>query len=1099
MLDFTESDVRQSFGDTVFNRGKGYHSSRAVTRLEISPDRSTVAALVNGRASVPYEVSVKISANRTPQGKTRAAFSSECTCPVRHWCKHAVAALLEAISEDNRRRENIRNIARNGESGLSADARRERQQANWQLRAWLDSVQAKETKAAAQPSRVVVYLIGEANPSPRNALRVKAAMAGVLKDGRLGKPQEQGFSKLAANSDYYNSPLLPEDKTIVKMAAFSNLRHMNYLNNDEWIPPNDPELIDLFMRRVISSGRAYLRSSMSGPLRMGEEVPAELRWTVRDDGSQIPSLVPRRDNLIPFLCDSPWYLDPKTMEMGPLRCSASADKIAMFLNAPVISLQDAAIARKMISGAALPLPEKVRMAAKTGKDPKTAPTPILILSKHTPAPDSAIIASLSFDYEGHIVDSAPSSRYAVKKGDEMVLMERNSAAEYEAVSVLNDAISFNPDGDGFSPWFWPEFVHETAPFLKERGFRILGLETVDLRIATPDNDDIDASLEQGAGGDWWFALDLGIQIDGKRVPLLPLLVAMLRQVGTTEEIDRLTAGKKCYAPLPDGSLIALPSERMRAILKTLFELFENDAVDKDGKINVPLDMASAVLRLDAITRHRWTGEAKLRRLVEKLGDFAGIPAVPLPDSLNAELRPYQKQGYDWLHFLGGFGLGGVLADDMGLGKTVQALAYLLSVKQSGRFKLPNLVVMPTSLVGNWISESQRFAPDLKVLSLHGSDRSARFEEIKKADLVITTYPLVGRDIETLCRQKWGLAILDEAQAIKNAAAKTTQAVCRLEAQQRLCLSGTPVENHLGEAWSLFSFLMPGILGSHAEFTKRYRTPIEKRGDADRKDLLARRLKPFVLRRLKSNVATELPPRTDMVRRVALPDDQRDLYETVRHAMNEKVLEEISNKGFNRSRIVILDALLKLRQVCCDPRLVKMKAASGVKSSAKLAELMEMLPTLIEEGRRILLFSQFTSMLDLIKKELAKTDIAYVELRGTTKDRRTPITEFQSGKVPLFLISLKAGGVGLNLTAADTVIHFDPWWNPAVENQATDRAHRIGQDKPVFVYKLIAEGTVEERILELQSRKAELAQAIFGGDGKSNSTALTKEDLQWLLG
>jgi SNF2 family DNA or RNA helicase len=272
--------------------------------------------------------------------------------------------------------------------------------------------------------------------------------------------------------------------------------------------------------------------------------------------------------------------------------------------------------------------------------------------------------------------------------------------------------------------------------------------------------------------------------------------------------------------------------------------------------------------------------------------------------------------------------------------------------------------------------------------------------------------------------------------------------------------------------------------------------VGKHGDSERQNLLSRRLRPFILRRLKTNVAKELPPKTEIIQRVTLGDDQRDLYETVRHVMNDKVRDEISNKGFARSHIVILDALLKLRQVCCDPRLVKLAAAANATSSAKLEALLEMLPTLIEDGRRILLFSQFTSMLDLIKPALDEAGIPFVELRGTTKDRRTPITRFQKKEVPLFLISLKAGGTGLNLTAADTVIHFDPWWNPSVENQATDRAHRIGQDKPVFVYKLIANGTVEERILDLQTKKANLANAIFGDNPAA--AALSQDDLKWLL-
>jgi SNF2 family DNA or RNA helicase len=389
-------------------------------------------------------------------------------------------------------------------------------------------------------------------------------------------------------------------------------------------------------------------------------------------------------------------------------------------------------------------------------------------------------------------------------------------------------------------------------------------------------------------------------------------------------------------------------------------------------------------------------------------------------------------------------------------------------------------------VPNWRAEAARFAPELKVISLHGTDRAGQFAQLATADLALTTYALLPRDEAALQRQHWYLVILDEAQAIKNPAARATLVACRLTARHRLCLTGTPVENHLGDIWSQFAFLMPGLLGEAKRFTRLFRTPIERKGDAARQAVLARRLKPFILRRAKGEVATELPDKTLMTRHIELGGEQRDLYETVRLAMHEKVRAAVAARGLARSHIVILDALLKLRQVCCDPRLVKLGAARRVVASAKLAHLKEMLPELVEEGRRILLFSQFTSMLDLIEAEVTALGIPYVDLRGDTKDRATPVARFQRGEVPLFCLSLKAGGMGLNLTAADTVIHYDPWWNPAVEAQATDRAHRIGQDKPVFVYKLIAETTIEQRMLELQDRKAALANGLFDPEAKAGS-------------
>jgi len=321
--------------------------------------------------------------------------------------------------------------------------------------------------------------------------------------------------------------------------------------------------------------------------------------------------------------------------------------------------------------------------------------------------------------------------------------------------------------------------------------------------------------------------------------------------------------------------------------------------------------------------------------------------------------------------------------------------------------------------------------------------------------------------------------------------------CQLKARHHLCLTGTPMENHLGELWSLFHFLLPGFLGDEIRFSSIFRRPIEKGKNDERRKLLARRVAPFVLRRRKEEVVKELPPKTEIMQNVELAGAQRDLYESVRLAMHERVKAEVDRKGLSRAHIIILDALLKLRQICCHPQLLALPSAQKVKDSAKFELLMDLLPEMIEEGRRILLFSQFTSMLAIIESALKAQAIPYVRLAGDTVDRATPVARFQGGEVPLFLISLKAGGTGLNLTAADTVIHYDPWWNPAVENQATDRAHRIGQDKPVFVYKLMTVGTVEEKIVAMQARKRELVEGLLNEE-RSENLKLTAEDLEVLF-
>jgi SNF2 family DNA or RNA helicase len=384
-----------------------------------------------------------------------------------------------------------------------------------------------------------------------------------------------------------------------------------------------------------------------------------------------------------------------------------------------------------------------------------------------------------------------------------------------------------------------------------------------------------------------------------------------------------------------------------------------------------------------------------------------------------------------------------------------------------------------------------------VLVLHGLERKQHFERIADHDLIVTSYPLLPRDAAVLLEQEFHYLVLDEAQFIKNPKTTYAQVACQLKARHRLCLTGTPMENHLGELWSLFHFLLPGFLGDEIRFNSVFRRPIEKGRSDERRKLLARRVAPFLLRRKKEQVALELPPKTEIVQNVELTGAQRDLYESVRLAMHERVRAEVDTKGLSRAHIIILDALLKLRQICCHPQLLSLPSAKKVKESAKLELLMDLLPEMLDEGRRILLFSQFTSMLAIIQAELDAKKIPYVLLTGQTTDRATPVNRFQNGEVPLFLISLKAGGTGLNLTAADTVIHYDPWWNPAVENQATDRAHRIGQDKKVFVYKLMTVGTVEEKIAAMQARKRELVEGLLDDERREN-LKLTPEDLDQLF-
>jgi superfamily II DNA or RNA helicase len=476
----------------------------------------------------------------------------------------------------------------------------------------------------------------------------------------------------------------------------------------------------------------------------------------------------------------------------------------------------------------------------------------------------------------------------------------------------------------------------------------------------------------------------------------------------------------------------------------------------------------------------------LDRLAPLVEGFDRLPEAALPSDLTATLRAYQHQGVNWLAFLRGAGLGGILADDMGLGKTLQAMCVFDRVRAEA--PAPTLVVCPTSVLFNWKSELQRFRPNLRVAVYHGANRS--FDA--GADVTLTTYAILRLDAKALAARSFGAVVLDEAQAIKNPDSQTARAAYALRAGFRLVLTGTPVENRLEELWSLMHFANRGLLGGRSDFAEQYARPIAE-GRAGTAAALRQRIKPFVLRRLKKDVAPELPPRTEGVLRVELTDGERAVYDAVRAATQKDVLALLQDGG-GKGVIAALEALLRLRQAACHPSLVPGQSAP---TSSKIEALLEALETAVSEGHKALVFSQWTSLLDLIEPALARAELSFARLDGTTRDRGEVVARFQADDgPPVMLASLKAGGSGLNLTAADHVFLCDPWWNPAVEAQAADRTHRIGQTRPVFVYRLVAAATVEERILALQDAKRALMDAALGD--AASAAGLTREDLLALL-
>jgi superfamily II DNA or RNA helicase len=875
------------------------------------------------------------------------------------------------------------------------------------------------------------------------------------------------------------------------------------------------------LAEIVATGRCYWQSLRKNDraLSLGAPRAGKPVWRTDQRGWQEPVLeVTPAAVVLPL--SPPWYVNAEEACCGPLETGLPAEAAAAWLLAPKLSPEQSPLLSQELPGCAmssLPLPVRIEVEIVA----EAPPVPCLrLVSTDRPEEftyfdedqsEQCHLAHLEFDYSGCRVTQQNQQALIEHFADgHLRRITRDFPAERAALAKLEkigfaaaDAVYFMRTDNLRGVWTfdndseWMGFILSHAPKLEAEGWRIEVDPSFAFRLAQPE--DWYADAQPGRGMDW-FDAEIGVQLDGQKVNLLPILLqhfARNQDLFGPAILAQLDDKAHVLVPLPDGRRLPFPVPRLKLMLGVLMDLFEPKALDENGRLRLTKLRAAELSGATGAASFRWLGGDALRQLNEKLRDFRSISAVAPPQGLRASLRGYQQEGLNWLQFLREYGLAGILADDMGLGKTVQALAHLLEEKNSGRADRPSLVLAPTSLMTNWRQETERFAPALKLLVLHGQDRKQYFDKLKEYDLVITSYPLLPRDEAILVNELFHLIILDEAQYIKNPKTKYAQIVCQLRARHHLCLTGTPMENHLGELWSQFNFLLPGFLGGEVQFRRLFRTPIEKGGDTSRREILARRIGPFVLRRRKEDVAAELPPKTEIRQNVELAGAQRDLYETIRLAMHARVQAEVQSKGMSRAHIIILDALLKLRQVCCDPRLVKLEAARHVTESAKLELLMDLVPEMLAEGRKILLFSQFTSMLALIQEQLAADSIPHVILTGQTTDRATPIQAFQTGQVPLFLISLKAGGTGLNLTAADTVIHYDPWWNPAVETQATDRAHRIGQTKSVFVYKLITVGTVEEKILALQDRKRGLVEALLD-EHRKETPQWTAEDLQVLF-
>jgi superfamily II DNA or RNA helicase len=1104
MLGYTVKDIQRAVYPPSFERGVAYQRSNRVNALRIAQDGRLITGTVQGDEREPYRVQVHIRYD----GKHSTAIHGACSCSDQTNCKHVAALLLQALEHDEHAPET------DAESEVAADEIDFAPAWFERLKAHLAPEVAPRKQGAAAEHLIYVLSVPATTEGPRLAVQIHVVRK--LKGGGYGKALPYSGTRTARY-------VCDADRQLLQwLDAFGNARETGTVMSGKQGA--------FLLRALIDTGRCHWLSKDTPPLHLGEERAGRFEWKLLDDGSQqLRCTGDHVDAVLPL--EPPWYVDQASAQCGPLHTGVPDLLASDLAAAPRLSIEQAGNGATLLdaldAGQLIPRPRRFSNVTRQSAAPvpclRLFVQPIPVRREHRWEFDASEVfvelAHLSFDYAGVMTDLNDSRRLLTRiDGGTVVRYARDFAREQDALrqieqwhwSPLELQLAFNVPPAHLMDFTiqgtdrqekLERFSIDGVPALRALGWRVEIAPDYAYRIVEDIGGWYARLDDDVAAGE--FDVDVGVTIEGHRVSLLGNFMNLMRRRQRHGGGERgLNTHGTIVLHLDDGRLLSLPRERVDAVLKALAELHEMQPKRDTDRIRLAKSHAAQLGAMEAAlgADARWDGGAKLREIGERLRDFRGIETAPPPPGFQATLRSYQQQGLNWLQFLSRYGLNGILADDMGLGKTVQSLAHLLIEKESGRATLPSLVVAPTSLMANWERETRRFAPALRTLVLHGDQRKKHFDRIPECDVVFTTYPLLLRDEDALLAREYHLLLLDEAQNIKNVRTKASGVVRRIRARHRLCLTGTPMENHLGELWSLFDFLMPGFLGDERRFQRLYRVPIEKDGDRERQLALNRRIAPFMLRRTKQEVVKELPPKTEMVRTIALAGGQRELYESVRALLHEKVREEITRNGFERSSVIILDALLKLRQICCDPRLLKaesLKSATQKANSAKLEMLMDMLPSLVEEGRRVLLFSQFTSMLDLIKTELNDEGIRFALLTGDTRNRGAAIEAFQDGKVPVFLISLKAGGTGLNLTAADTVIHYDPWWNPAVENQATDRAYRIGQDKPVFVYKLVTAGTVEEAILDLQARKQALADGLFSETGDATS-ALTLDDLNALF-
>lgn len=1004
----------------------------------------------------------------------RAVAHGQCSCDTRYDCRHLAAAVITLANPS-----------------LASEVRERKA-----LREWLDDVSEPATPAdkrilprmalpelPASAERSVRYVLTVARPGPDDPPQVRIDPWVGAFSTTSPRPKR---ARLAVGS---GQTIVPAGVTRDDLELWHELRRLQP-QDGPWLPPVQGAAA--MLDRLANTGRLRWHA-WDGPTFKPTEHTREAtaQWIPRPDGRASLRFIPESPNLAVLPLDALRWLDPGLGETGPLHVELDAALRHALLRAPAlrVDVDLGETLRERIETLRLPPPLFGPVETMS-----VDPTPILYLQDHGDE-RSAIVG---FEYAGvPIAVDAVEHSLCRWNNEALTVFDRDAKAEAEALESLVELGVPAARADGRltlddDAWIT---LHDAIPVLESRGWERRGVAEARVPVVEPSAWYVE--LDEQDTGDGWFSLELGVDLPGaegpRRVNLLPVLLRAIED-GRLHH-DRIVVGASVTLRLDDGTLLRVDGARVQRILDGLLSM-SGEARGPAMRLRASAYDAAWLSQLEV---DRWQGNPELMTLGDTLRRGVGPDDASISSGFVGELRDYQRTGVAWIQLLRRSSCGGVLADDMGLGKTVQVLVHLLGEQQAGRADRPSLVVAPVSVLGTWQQQAESFTPALRVGLAHGPERAQVVSRLSEFDIVLTSYATLLRD-DALREHPYHLVALDEAQAIKNPRAKIAIATRALRARQRLALTGTPVENNLIELWSIFRFVAPGLLGSQRQFTRSYAKPIE-RGAVEATAALRRRTAPFLLRRTKDAVLTELPPKTEVVRTVVLSDRERELYETMRRAVSDEVRDALARKGLAMSRFVVLEALLRLRQICCDARLAPLPNVDSAASSSKLDELMALLEPLLSAGHRVLVFSQFTKMLDLVAAQLDAASTPYLMLTGKTRGRQALVDRFQAKDVPLMLVSLKAGGTGLNLTAADTVVLYDPWWNPAVEQQAIDRTHRIGQERPVTVYRLVCEGSVEERILGLQEHKRALAEAVQADAtprGSKDRFTLDEEDVQALL-